>query len=219
LQFCVTTDVYLVLKIWSQVGSLASLVEFPRPNKIDRFVHNDGDKRPSSWLYLYDIVIISLVKKAHPDSTKVLKLNLSSFTEKMCSFVILNIWHELYLCHKFKYNRIFQFYQFLPTLAMVHKFEVPQSLSNVKNTPIAHMLKCWEVGEKGGGRERVHQTMAIFEKEIIPYLSLPLSSLSLSPLSPSLPPSLSLSLSLSFLHIVSSLLPPTPLNVAQRKIE
>jgi len=49
LRFCVTTGVYLVLKIWSQVGSLASVytasVEFPRPSKIERFVHNEEDRK------------------------------------------------------------------------------------------------------------------------------------------------------------------------------
>jgi len=37
------------LKIWSQVGSLASVytasVEFPCPNKIHSFIHNDGDRK------------------------------------------------------------------------------------------------------------------------------------------------------------------------------
>jgi len=46
------------LKIWSQVGSLASVypgsVEFPRPNKIDLSYKMMETKRRSYWVYLYN---------------------------------------------------------------------------------------------------------------------------------------------------------------------
>jgi len=49
LRFYVTTAVYFVLDpgrhilAWRRLYT--SWVEFPRPNKIDRFVHNDRDRK------------------------------------------------------------------------------------------------------------------------------------------------------------------------------
>jgi len=55
LQFYVTTDVYFVLKTWRPFTQRQS--SFPRPNKIDHFVHNDGDRKTKflslSLPYLY----------------------------------------------------------------------------------------------------------------------------------------------------------------------
>ncbi len=46
--FCVTTDVYFPRDLTPELAwhrFTQSLVKFPRPNKIDRFVHNDGDRK------------------------------------------------------------------------------------------------------------------------------------------------------------------------------
>ncbi len=59
--FCVTTDLYLFSTSEANSGCLESvytvLVEFPCPNKIDCFVHNDGDRKSKllslSLLYNY----------------------------------------------------------------------------------------------------------------------------------------------------------------------
>ncbi len=49
IRFCVTTDVYFVQDLGPQILAWRRLytawAEFPRPNKIDRFVHNDGDRK------------------------------------------------------------------------------------------------------------------------------------------------------------------------------
>jgi len=49
LRFCVTTDVYFVQDLGRQILAWCRLytawVEFTRPNKIDCFIHNDGDRK------------------------------------------------------------------------------------------------------------------------------------------------------------------------------
>ncbi len=49
MRFCVTIDVYFVQDLGCQILALRRLyiawVEFPRLTKIDRFKHNDGDRK------------------------------------------------------------------------------------------------------------------------------------------------------------------------------
>jgi len=66
LRFCVTTDVYFVQDLGRQILAWHCLyttwVEFPCPNKIDCFVHNDGDRTSKllslSLRYFVRIVIL-----------------------------------------------------------------------------------------------------------------------------------------------------------------
>jgi hypothetical protein len=45
LKFCVTTDVYLFSRSDAKLHAYTASVEFPQPNKKDRFVHNDRDRK------------------------------------------------------------------------------------------------------------------------------------------------------------------------------
>ncbi len=49
LVFCVTTDVYFVFYLCQKILAWHCLCtatfEFPRPNKIDRFIHKNGDRK------------------------------------------------------------------------------------------------------------------------------------------------------------------------------
>ncbi len=52
MQFCVTADGYLILDLWHWILAWRRLyiasVEFPCPNNINRFVHNDGNRKTES---------------------------------------------------------------------------------------------------------------------------------------------------------------------------